>query len=167
MYGHWRNSGIHMLFNYEQALHKYDSTLPIRGRKETVKPLGHRRNVDSYWIRKTEDNSIECMLYKTPVITYCEDGRILIKDDGWKSISTANFIGETLGIDSRIFNYNLVVTLAGGEYVVPNYGLVTRRDEAGALHPQNLHPTMVHKINRKNLTNVRKQYKELDRKSVV
>jgi hypothetical protein len=160
MYGHHRNSGIHTLRFYGEALHKFESTLPIRGRKETIKPLGHRRNVDMYWMRQAEDKSIECILYKTPVITYYEDGRIIIKDDGYKSVSTANFIGETLGIDSRIFNYNLVIGLRKGEFIVPNDGVVLRRDDEGGLYPLNMQTTYCHKINRKNLTNVRNQYKD-------
>ena len=159
MYGHHRNSGIHMLANYGEALHKFESTLPIRGRRETIKPLGHRRNVDMYWMRQAEDKSIECMLYKTPVVTYYEGGKIVIKDDGYKSVSTANFIGETLGINAKIFNYNLVVEIHG-EYNVPNGGLVLARNEEGKLRPLDVQATFNHKINRKNLTNVRNQYKD-------
>lgn len=159
MFGHNRNSGIHTLSNYNEAHHAWETTKPIRGRKEEVRPLGHRRNVDQYQIRKTESGAIECVLYKTPVVTYLTDGRLLIKDDGWKSVSTAYFIEEVLGIGAQIYNRDLNVCLPCGNYSVGDGLELGRVDETGRLKPLNPKTTTVHAINRKGANIVRARYK--------
>lgn len=159
MFGHNRNSGIHTLANYGEAHHAWETTKPIRGRSEEVRPLGHRRNADQYQIRKNGD-VIECVLYKTPVVSYLPDGRLVIKDDGWKSISTAFFIEEVAGIRAQIFNRELIVGLMGGDYSVPDCGLeLDRENEMGSLQPINPKPNYVHGIDRKGANNVRARYK--------
>jgi len=156
MFGHNRNSGIHTLRNYNEAHHAWESTKPIRGRKEDTRPLGHRRCVDQYQIRKNGD-VMECVLYKTPVVSYLADGQIVIKDDGWKSVSTAYFIEEVLGIQARIFNRDLNVTVNGGEYPVPTDGLYLGWVD-GKLAPLNAQAIKIHAIDRKGANNVRAKY---------
>ena len=59
MFGYSRNSGISWFRNYGDALHKYENTKDIRGRvKEPMRPLGHRKSVDSYSIVKLENGDI-------------------------------------------------------------------------------------------------------------
>jgi hypothetical protein len=116
MYGHHRNSGISWMRDYGDALHKYESVEPIRGRvKEPMRPLGMRRSVDSYSIVKREDGAVECVLWKTPVVTWYPDGLIEVRKDGWASQSTACFIEEVTGFSSRIFNHSLCITVGGLE----------------------------------------------------
>lgn len=158
MFGHNRNSGIHTLSNYNEAHHAWETTKPIRGRKEEIRPLGHRRNVDQYQIRKNGD-VIECVLYKTPVVSYLPDGRIVLKDDGWKSVSTAYFIEEVLGIRARIFNKELNVSFGGGEYPVLDNGFQIAWVN-GNLTPLNPTAIKVHGIDRKKTNNVRAKYKD-------
>jgi hypothetical protein len=157
MFGHNRNSGIHTLRNYNEAHHAWETTKPIRGRKEDVRPLGHRRCVNQYTINKAESGAIECVLYKTPVVSYLADGQIVIKDDGWKSVSTAYFIEEVLGIRARIFNRDLNVSFNGGEYPVPTDGLYLGWVD-GRLTPLNPPKIKVHAIDRKGANNVRAKY---------
>ena len=90
MYGHHRNSGIHTLTNYNEAFHKWESTKPIRGRGVDVRPLGHRRSADQYKIELLPEGGVACVLYKTPVVTFFEDGDIRILNDNWNSVSTCN-----------------------------------------------------------------------------
>ena len=161
MFGHNRNSGIHTLVNYNEAHHAWETTKPIRGRKEDVRPLGHRRCVDQYTIRKNGD-VMECVLYKTPVVSYLPDGQIVIKDDGWKSVSTAYFIEEVLGIQARIFNHELNVSFHGGEYPVLTDGLHLGRDTNGLLMPLNAQAIKIHAIDRKGANNVRARYKDFN-----
>jgi len=158
MFGHNRNSGIHTLVNYNEAHHAWETTKPIRGRKEDTRPLGHRRNVNQYTIRKTESGAIECVLYKTPVVSYLPDGQIVLRDDGWKSVSTAYFIEEVLGIRARIFNKDLNISFYGNEFAVPDGGLQLVRDAVGCLVPLNAQKVKVHSINRKGANNVRAKY---------
>ena len=160
MFGHNRNSGIHTLSNYNEAHHAWETTKPIRGRKDDVRPLGHRRCVDQYTIRKAESGAIECVLYKTPVVSYLTDGQIVLKDDGWKSVSTAYFIEEVLGVQARIFNKDLNVSFIHGEYPVPDGGLSLARGVNGQLYPINPQALKVHGINRKGANNVRAKYSD-------
>ena len=54
-FGQYRNSGISWFRDYGDALHKYENTTDIRGRVEEPKrPLGHRKAVDNYSIRKAD-----------------------------------------------------------------------------------------------------------------
>ena len=57
------------VMNYTDALARYEDAKPIRGRSPEVRPLGERRDVDTYQIRKNGEE-IELVLYKTPVITF-------------------------------------------------------------------------------------------------
>ena len=116
MYGYNRNSGISWCRNYGDALHKYESTEPIRGRTvEPMRPLGQRRSVDAYSIVKRDDGVIQCVLYKTPVVTWYPDGLIEVRKDGWASTSTACFIMDVTNFGARIFNHSLCITVGGME----------------------------------------------------
>lgn len=156
MFGHNRDSGIHSLRNYGDALHKYESTKDIRGRVEEPKrPLGKRRSVDMYSIRMREDKAIECVLYKTPVVTFCPDGLIELRHDNWNSVSTAYFIEEVSGFRARIFNNSLCVNIQGVESRMGEEPLRIMNGEV-------LNPTtdVTHAIDRKQANNVRKRYAE-------
>jgi hypothetical protein len=61
--------------SYEQALAKYNSIAPIRGRSADIRPLGQRRN-DNLTIRKLDNGSVAIRLYHTDIITYHDDGTI-------------------------------------------------------------------------------------------
>lgn len=158
MYGHQRNSGIPHINDYASALKLWEDTKPIRGRAVDTRPLGHRRN-DHYLINKLPDGAVECILYQTPVVTFYENGEVLIKHDGWNSVSTCNFIGEVLGLHSSIFNYNLCVGFGGKDYVVPVEGLTIKRNATWVYEPVNPVPVMGHVIDRKGANNVRARYK--------
>lgn len=159
MFGYSRNSGIHWCRDYGDAFHKYQSTTDIRGRvKEPKRPLGQRRSVDMYSIRLRDDGSmgVECVLYKTPVVTFFPTGLVELRSDGWASASTVSFIEEVTGYRSRIFNGSLCVSVGGIE---------TRLEDNQVLQIMDgriINPTTdkTHKVNRANANNVRKQYEE-------
>jgi len=159
MFGHNRNSGISWCRDYGDALHKYESTTDIRGRVEEPKrPLGHRRSVDSYSIRLKGDGSmaVECVLYRTPVVTYYPDGLVELRCGGWYSNTTANFIEEVTNYSARIFNSSLCVSVGGVE---------TRmlKDEAIRItngRIENLTADKTHSLVRGKSNIVRKQYDE-------
>jgi hypothetical protein len=158
MYGHQRNSGITHMNDYATALKRWEDTKPIRGRAVDTRPLGHRRN-DHYLINRLPDGAVECVLYKTPVVTFYENGDVLIKHDGWNSVSTCNFIGEVLHIHSYIFNYKTCLGFGGKNYVVPTEGLTIRRNHNWVYEPVNPTPVMGHAIDRTGANNVRLRYK--------
>jgi len=158
MYGHHRNSGIPQINDYASALKRWEDTKPIRGRAIDTRPLGHRRN-DHYLINLLPEGAVECILYKTPVVTFWENGDVVIKHDGWNSVSTCNFIGEVLGLHSSIFNYKTLVGFGGKDYVVPDNGLTIKRNDNWVYEPVNPVPVMGHAIDRKGANNVRARYK--------
>jgi hypothetical protein len=162
MYGHHRNSGIHALANYNEAFHKWETTKPIRGRGEDVRPLGHRRSADQYKIEVLPEGGVACVLYKTPVVTFFADGDIRILNDNWNSVSTCNFIDEVLySVSSRIYNNDLYVRTYQGEFALGNEGIWLRMNAQGNLEVRTdkLPPRYVHAIDRKKANNVRAQYK--------
>ena len=162
MYGQQRNSGISCLPEYEQALKRWEDTKPIRGRAVEVRPLGHRHNVDSYRIAKTEDGSVQCILYKTPVVTFRPNGEVMIQNDSWNSVSTTYFIQEVMGIYARIFDNSLCIGMdyKGINTRVPKEGCFLKRNNLGRYEVLNEQPFYVHVINRKKANNVRANYKE-------
>jgi hypothetical protein len=162
MYGHHRNSGIHTLTNYNEAFHKWETTKPIRGRGVDVRPLGHRRSADQYKIELLPEGGVACVLYKTPVVTFFEDGDVRILNDNWNSVSTCNFIDEILySVSSRIYNNDLYVRTKQGEFALGAEGIWLRMNAQGDLEVKTdkLAPRYVHAIDRKKANNVRAQYK--------
>ena len=158
MYGHQRNSGIPLINDYASALKLWEDTKPIRGRAIDTRPLGHRRN-DHYLINRLPDGAVECILYKTPVVIFWENGDVVIKHDGYNSVSTCNFIGEVLGLHSSIFNYKTLVGFGGKDYIVPDSGLTIKRNDNWVYEPVNPVPVVGHAIDRKGANNVRARYK--------
>jgi hypothetical protein len=119
--------------------------------------LGHRRN-DHYLINKLPDGAVECILYKTPVVIFWENGDVVIRHDGYNSVSTCNFIGEVLGLHSSIFNYKTLVGFGGKDYIVPDSGLTIKRNANWVYEPVNPVPVVGHAIDRKGANNVRVRY---------
>jgi hypothetical protein len=158
-FGYSRNSGISWMRDYGDAFHKYQSTTDIRGRvAEPKRPLGHRKSVDSYSIRLKGDGSmgVECVLWRTPVVTYYPTGLVEVTTGGWSSVSTTCFINELTPYRARIFNGSLCITVGGVE---------VRMDESKPLQIMDgkiLNPTKdkTHSLIRGGTNNVRKQYAE-------
>jgi len=152
MFGYSRNSGISWFRDYGDALHKYESTTDIRGRKEEPKrPLGHRKSVDMYSIVKLDNGDIQCVLYQTPVVTFHTDNTVSIKDGSWASQTTAHFIPEVMGGDvyARVFNSKLCLTVCGEEYFLPKEGLKLSKTDMGNWRVDNPPNNVIHHINRK------------------
>lgn len=163
MYGQQRNSGVYKIVDYKRALKRWEDSKPIRGRAVEVRPLGHRHNVNSYHIAKTEDGSVQCFLYKTPVVTFRPNGEVMIQNDSWNSVSTTYFIEEVLGIHARIFDNSLCIGMdyTGINTRVPREGCFLKRDKkTDKYEVLNEQPFYVHVINRKKANIVRANYKE-------
>jgi hypothetical protein len=161
-FGYGRNSGISWFRDYGDALHKYENTTDIRGRiSEPKRPLGHRRLTDSYSIVKREDGAIECVLWKTPVVTFYPDNSVEITDGTWTTLSTANFIQDVMGycVQGRVFNGHICVAMNGKEYRLQKdtpFKLV--KDEQGYWTPANVQKAVIHHINRTGSNKVMKRY---------
>lgn len=153
---------------YADVKRIYDKTQPIRGRSENQpnRPLGARRDVDTYHMKMRGDD-VQFYLYRTPVVTYRPDGVIELFTDGWNSVSTRQFIEHVLNIRCYNKNSRMVVELGGTAQVTAQVMSNNRKDEVlllkevdGALVLLNPHDVMGYKINRAGANNVRARYKE-------
>ena len=150
---------------YEQALKIHDSIKPMRGRLPEIRPFGERRDVDTYSIRKAGNvvfgESIELVLYKTPVITFMPDGEVVLFIDGYNSVSTHQFIGWVLNISANGARRTTVLTINGQKYTLADKEkLRLRQNEGGNWHVINPTAQWSWKLNRKEVTNVRTKYGE-------
>jgi hypothetical protein len=176
MFGQYRNSGVRRIDSYADALTRFNDTTPIRGRTDPSKPqvpLGNRNKIDHYSIRKcpfTQD--IECVLYRTPVVTFRPNGEVVIKSDGWGTISTAYFIGEVLGMSAYIYDHNLCVGFVNADhtysnYRIPNKGELVFKKEGRWQYVSGAPETYTHKVNRKVINKLRKQYADFKKYAIA
>lgn len=96
--GYQTVKSVPMTQTYEGALRVFESIKPIRGREPERRPLGQRRDADTYWVRKNDNNDIEYMLYRTPVLTFKPDDTVEVCMGGWNSVSTRQFITQVTGL---------------------------------------------------------------------
>lgn len=156
----YRNSGIHRIYNYADALEMYNNVEPIRGSgvNAGMKPLGHR-NRTQFQILKGTEGEIKCRLYDTDVVTFYPDGIIKITDAEYTTQTTANFIEDVLGIFSAVQDHDIVIGLHGMRYRLGD-GVVMKRDEQGILRVLKVDKAYVHIINRKVMAKLRNNVKD-------
>ena len=103
------------ILTHAQAKRIFEKIKPIRGRD--IRPLGARRDADTYHIRMNGDD-VECVLYKTPVVTFHTDDTITIKTDGWNSVSTHQFIWAITACNCWGSAGKTVVKVGNAKYVM-------------------------------------------------
>lgn len=161
-YGYSRNTGIPYIRDYNEAQTKMDNTKPIRGGGANGGriALGHRHRVAEFYMAKNLTNqAIECICYRTPVITFHPDGNIELRSGGWSSTTTAQFVEDVLPISCRVKDSSLVVGVNGGEYKFRSEGLMLKYID-GKLMPTNVEPEYVYRVKRKESNRIKKQYTE-------
>lgn len=145
---------------YERAKLIHDNSKPIRGNPNNVRPLGNRRDWQSYSVRMNGE-AVEFVCYKTPVVTYYPDNSIEVRNGGWDTVSTRQFIMQTLDTPCHGQRRKTIVKLGGVPYVLPSDGLLKLKNEGGALVLNQGTPVLYgYKIDRKAANNVRAKYKE-------
>ena len=152
MYGQYRNSGIVSLSTYEEAKRRYESVEPIKGngRNAGIRPLG-RRNKPHFEI-VMRDQDVACVCYNTDVITFHPDNTITIRDGGYTSQTTANFIKDVLRIGARIKDHDIV--LLGSTRLMSKVKLQAEGNARYTVIESGTHYT--HKLRRKRMTELRK-----------
>jgi hypothetical protein len=145
--------------SYAEALRIHSNTKPLRGRAEEIRPLGNRRDADTYWIRKHGD-AIELVLYKTPVITFEPDGDVVLFVDSYNSVSTHQFLSHVLGISAGGVRRTTVLTINNSKYTLAGQDKLRLRKEDG--NWQVLNPTQQWswRLDRKAVAEVRSKYGE-------
>lgn len=96
--------------DYAQAKKIHDSIKPLRGRNPEKRPLGQRRDADTYSIRINAAGDVECVLYQTPVVTFKQDGTVLLYTGGYNTTSTNQFISEVLGFGAYRQCKHMIIT---------------------------------------------------------
>ena len=159
-YGQLRNTGIPFLRNYNEAQTKFEKTKPIAGKGANGGriALGHRHKVAEFYMEKKESGAIECICYRTPVVTFHPDGNIELKSGGWSSQTTAYFIEDVLPASCRVRDSSLVIGINGGEFRIGNGLMLSWVD--GRITPLNVEPDHVYRVKRKEATKARQRYAE-------
>ena len=146
---------------YPEAKKIHDNTVPIRGRDPEIRPLGNRRDADSYWVRMNGDD-VEFVLYKSPVITYKPDGSVVLTPDTYSTVSTHQFFARVLGVGANAVRQNTVITIGDKRYTVKGKDTLTLKlDASGNWHcAEGAKAQFAWHLDRRGATNVRNRYKE-------
>ena len=147
---------IPCITGYTDALRRWESITPIRGRSEDVRPLEARSKTHLRLVRP-DDKSVACRLYGTNVVTFYKDGEIEINLGGYATQTTYTFISAILrhlGC-AHSTNGTPLWTTRSGSYLLPVDGTLVL-DSTG--EPINPTPCTIHKVNRKAMSLLRKQY---------
>jgi hypothetical protein len=148
--------------NYAEAIKKFNNTKPIKGRDGDPVPLGERRYVDTYSIRKNVwTEAVECVLYRTPVIKFTVEDEVVINIDNWPSASTCQFISRVLGgVGAYRVKGQMVLGFTGtdAKLMLPARGeTVLVRNTSGGWMPKVKQTLYDYRVSRKEANNVRKQ----------
>jgi hypothetical protein len=153
---------VPQVITYALAKQIHDETKPIRGRSPEIRPLGNRRDADSYWVRMDGDD-VQFVLYKTPVITYRPNGDVVLTTGGYNTVSTHQFFHRVLNVGANSSRHTSVITLDDGKrYTIHGVDKLTLKLNElrqwfvveGAKAQFSWH------LNRQSANNVRARYKE-------
>ena len=145
--------------NYEFAKRIHDNTKPLRGRAEEIRPLGNRRDADTYHIRMNGD-AVELVLYKTPVITFEPNGEVVLFVDNYNTVSTHQFIHQVLCISASGVRRTTVLTINNSKYTLADTDKLRLRKGDGGWEVLNPTQQWAWRLDRKAVTNVRSEYGE-------
>ena len=135
-----KSTGIHrstyylpFIRSYQDALLRLRKTKPIRGRTpdngkwgnkiNACIPLGRREDVDTYSIREGENGHIEFVNYRTPVLTYTPDNKILVTPT-WMGLMESGMIARVLGINAWLDRKKIGLTIDDERHVVGAGGVL-------------------------------------------
>lgn len=145
---------------YSEAKNLHDSIKPIRGRDPEIRPLGNRRDADSYWVRMNGED-VEFVLYKSAVITYKPDGGVVLTPDTYSTVSTHQFFARVLGVGANAVRQNSVITIGDKRYTVRGKDTLTLKFEGGNWQcVEGAKTQFAWHLDRREATNVRNRYKE-------
>ena len=157
---------VPQVWTYAKAKTIYEKSVPIRGRAEEFRPLGRRRDVDTYWCRM-KDGNVEFMLYQTAVITFKPDGDVVVQTNGYSTISTHEFISQVIpfvycnGVrGSTVLNIRDSTTDKWNRYIVPKNESLTLRMVNGNITVPDFKGNYEYRLDRKATKNLRIRYKD-------
>ena len=170
LWGHGNCGLIPRLHSYDDAKKHYEQVVPIRGRKQLVKPLGKNRRFTWYRIvEQTVANQSEnseykyyaCQLFDRDTVSFYPNGDIHINTSGWRDVNTGAFIncvlnglGNMVSESGKWFFQN-----SKGQLFKFEKDMVIRKNEEGIYMPTVMIADKVHRVNRKAINAIRKKYK--------
>lgn len=159
MYGSTPN--VPRLLNYDTALRRWHSVVPLRGRAVDTRPLGGRRTTNMLIERTTVDNvdAVACRLHNTNVVTFVADGRIVI-DNSWPSLTTNQFANQILGGSAYMHVRDGATWMhtSSGVWLVGTELVLRRNPNTNSLSPVTPHTHYVHVLDRKKFNQVKAAY---------
>ena len=166
--GHQSIRHVPRISTYKHARKIYDEAVPIRGRSEEVRPLGRRKDADTYWCRMRKDGSeaIELVLYRTAVLTFKPDGDIVVQTNGYSTQSTHEFIGQVVPfVHCNGVRGSTVLSIRDGtnkwiRHIVPKNQALTLRMVNGNITVPDSKGNYEYRLDRKATKNLRIRYKD-------
>ena len=156
-----------MTLNYDYMRNKYETTKPIRGRAEDIRPIGKRRRDWEQIVKRTVIDgeatytAYAARLYNTDVVTYYHDGTIGLRCDNWATPSTAEFMWSWTGLKVYKRNKQLWLhTSRDGVYLIPKEGeLKIRKNDDYTITVLNPVSVKQKVVDRKAIKTVREKVK--------
>jgi len=160
--------------SYQEALTRFKSTKPIRGRTPTnhrwgnkvnpCVPLGRRSDIDTYSIRQDEESRhIELVCYGRVVLTYTPDNKIIITPS-WMGLMESGMIERVLATPAWLDRKKIGIKIKDERYVVAGGGVLVLEciKEAGENSLRVFKKDVIYSyyINRKQSNNVRSRYSQ-------
>lgn len=167
MYGSMRSDRFPYLHDYAAALRKYEEIKPfVKGAFKGERPLAERTR-PQLRILKDDVDAVIVRLYNTDIIRFKPDGQIELDQGGWATATTHEVMGRVLGTSLFIRGGKGWIVCQNGTYPLGERPNVLRRGSVSdpnhygtGLHFLNPEYPSVRKVNRKNLTIVRRRYSE-------
>jgi hypothetical protein len=160
------------LYTYEGAKKWHDQIKPLQsGARKGRRPLGGRKDTHMY-IQENAEGNMECVLYETAVVTFKQDGGVLVTPGKWPSSFTCAFIEGILQSTSVNRTKGMVVLRlnSGADFI--KYPLKTDQsielvriavepDRPGKWEVRNAEGVHVWSPNRAASNSVRAKYREM------
>jgi len=171
-----RQTGLHastyylpIVRSHADAMARLKKTKPIRGRKPETRdkydrdnptpciPLGRREDIDIYSIREGENGNIELLSYRSPLLTYTPDNKIIITPK-YMGLMESGMIGRVLDIPAWLDRKKVGIIIDGERHVLKQNGSLTLSCEGECLSVHEKEVVYSHYVNRKASNIVRSQY---------
>lgn len=171
-----RQTGLHastyylpIVRSHADAMARLKKTKPIRGRtpekpdkygRDSLTPcipLGRREDIDIYSIRQNENGNIELVSYRTPLLTFTPDNKIIITPR-YMGLMESGMVGRVLDIPAWLDRKKVGIIVDGERHVIKQGGSLTLSCEGECLSVLEKEVVYSHYVNRKASNNVRAQY---------
>ena len=170
-----RQTGMHastyylpIVRSHADAMARLKKTKPIRGRSPEVDkhgrsnptpciPLGRREDIDIYSIREGENGNIELISYRSPLLTFTPDNKIIITPK-YMGLMESGMIGRVLDIPAWLDRKKVGIIVDAERHVLKQNGSLTLSCEGECLSVHEKEVVYSHYVNRKASNIVRSQY---------